>query len=49
MRIQIDQTLKNEHPAWLDDIRVVAKGTKQKHNVGQINNNEKKIGQMLDK
>ena len=27
----IDQTLKNKHPAWLDDIIVVKKASKQKH------------------
>ena len=28
---KIDQTLENKHPAWLDDIIVVTKGSKQKH------------------
>ena len=28
---EIDQTLENKHPAWLDDIIVVTKGSKQKH------------------
>ena len=28
---QIDQTLENKHPAWLDDILVVTKGTKDQH------------------
>ena len=27
----IDQTLENKHPAWLDDIIVVTKSSKQKH------------------
>ena len=26
---KIDQTLENKHPAWLDDILVVTKGTKE--------------------
>ena len=26
-----DQTLENKHPAWLDDIIVVTRGSKQKH------------------
>ena len=26
-----DQALENKHPAWLDDIIVVTKGSKQKH------------------
>ena len=28
---KIDQTLENKHPAWLDDILVVTKGTKEQH------------------
>ena len=28
---KIDQTLENKHPAWLNDIIVVRKGSKQKH------------------
>ena len=28
---QNDQTLENKHPAWLDDVIVVTKGSKQKH------------------
>ena len=28
---KIDQTLDNKHPAWLEDIIVVTKGSKQKH------------------
>ena len=28
---KIDQTLENKHPAWLDDIIAVTKGSKQKH------------------
>ena len=28
---KIDQTLENNHPALLDDIKVVTKGSKQKH------------------
>ena len=28
---KIDQTLENKHPAWLDYIIVVTKGSKQKH------------------
>ena len=28
---KIDQTLENEHPAWLDNIIVVTKVSKQKH------------------
>ena len=28
---KIDQTLENKHSAWLDDIIVVTKGSKQKH------------------
>ena len=28
---KIDQTLENNHPAWLDDILVVTKGTKEQH------------------
>ena len=28
---KIDQTLGNKHPAWLDDILVVIKGTKEQH------------------
>ena len=28
---QIDQTLENKHPAWLDNTIVVTKGSKQKH------------------
>ena len=28
---KIDQTLDNKHPAWLDDILVVTKGTKEQH------------------
>ena len=27
----IDQTLENKHPAWLDDILIVTKGTKEQH------------------
>ena len=30
-REKIDRTLENKHPAWLDDIIVVTKGSKQKH------------------
>ena len=30
-RKKLDQTLENKHPAWLDDIIVVTKGSKQKH------------------
>ena len=28
---KIDQTLENKHPAWLDDILIVTKGTKEQH------------------
>ena len=28
---KIDQTLENKHPAWLDDIIVVTKGSKEQH------------------
>ena len=28
---KIDQTLENQHPAWLDDILIVTKGTKEQH------------------
>ena len=28
---KIDQTLESKHPAWLDDILVVTKGTKEQH------------------
>ena len=28
---KFDQTLDNKHPAWLEDIIVVTKGSKQKH------------------
>ena len=28
---KIDQTLENKHPAWLDDVILVTKGSKQKH------------------
>ena len=28
---KIDQTLDNKHPAWLDDIIVVTKGSKEEH------------------
>ena len=28
---KIDQTLANKHPAWLDDIIVVTKGSKEQH------------------
>ena len=28
---KIDQTLENKHPAWLDDIIVVTKGSKEEH------------------
>ena len=28
---KIDQTLENKHPAWLDDITVVTKGSKEQH------------------
>ena len=28
---KMDQTLENKHPAWLDDIIVVTKGSKQNH------------------
>ena len=28
---KIDQTLENKHPAWLDDILVVTKRTKEQH------------------
>ena len=28
---KIVQTLENKHPAWLDDILVVTKGTKEQH------------------
>ena len=28
---KIDQTLENKHPAWLNDIEVVTKSSKQKH------------------
>ena len=28
---KIDQTSENKHPAWLDDIIVVTKGSKQQH------------------
>ena len=27
----IDQTLENKHPAWLDDIIAVTKGSKKEH------------------
>ena len=30
-REKIDQTLENKHPAWLDDIIVVTKGSKEEH------------------
>ena len=30
---EIDQTLENKHPAWMDGIIVVTKGTKQEHMV----------------
>ena len=28
---KIDQTLENKHPAWLDDLIVVTKGSKEEH------------------
>ena len=28
---KIDQTLENKHPAWLDDIIIVTKGSKEQH------------------
>ena len=28
---KIEQTLENQHPAWLDDILIVTKGTKEQH------------------
>ena len=28
---KIDQTLENQHPAWLDDTLIVTKGTKEQH------------------
>ena len=28
---KVDQTLENKHPAWLDDIIVVTKCTKEEH------------------
>ena len=28
---KIDQSLENKHPAWLNDLIVVTKGSKQKH------------------
>ena len=28
---RIDKTLEFKHPAWLDDITIVTKGTKEKH------------------
>ena len=28
---KIDQTLEKKHPAWLDDIKVVTKGSKEQH------------------
>ena len=28
---KIDQTMENQHPAWLDDILIVTKGTKEQH------------------
>ena len=34
---KIDQTMENKHPAWLDDILVVTKGTKEQHKRELIN------------
>ena len=33
---EIDQTLENTNPTWLDDINVVTKGSKQKHKLELI-------------
>ena len=30
---KIDQTLENKHPAWLDDIIIVTKGSKEQHKI----------------
>ena len=38
---KIDQTLENKHPAWLDDIIVVTKGSKEQH--------KKKLAEVLTK
>ena len=33
-----DQTLENKHPAWLDDIIVVTKGSEEQHNKELLEN-----------
>ena len=38
---RIDRTLEFKHPAWLDDIIIVTKGTIEKHNSEVKKNNEK--------
>ena len=30
-QVKIDQTLENKHPAWLHDIIIVTKGSKDEH------------------